>query len=155
MPNHNYVEQPRHAATIAAIRDIGLTIQLTETADPTSAPPHRACSVLATAARRLTRRRTPARTRFRRSVKIVCVRSSEASTNRTIPAGVDFGAQLVGGNGSLLRGARPAGFAIQTRGRYQALVTLRPMFRTAKEMKARLNGTPGNYLRAAFHKLME
>ena len=28
-----------------------------------------------------------------------------------------------------------------------------PVFRTGKEMKARLNGTPGSALRAAFHKL--
>ena len=30
-----------------------------------------------------------------------------------------------------------------------------PSFKTGKEMKARLNGTAGNALRAAFHKLSE
>ena len=30
--------------------------------------------------------------------------------------------------------------------------TLHPMFRTGKELKARLNGTAGSALRAAFHK---
>ena len=50
-------------------------------------------------------------------------------------------------------GARPLGRNPKTGAPISIPKTRHPSFRTGKEMKARLNGTAGNALRAAFHKL--
>ena len=49
--------------------------------------------------------------------------------------------------------ARPFGRNPKTGAPISIPKTRHPSFRTGKEMKARLNGTAGNALRAAFHKL--
>ena len=45
-----------------------------------------------------------------------------------------------------------AGRNPKTRAKISVLETRHPAFRMSKEMHARLNGTPGSALRAAFHK---
>jgi integration host factor subunit beta len=51
--------------------------------------------------------------------------------------------------------ARPFGRNPKTGAAISIPKTRHPSFRTAKEMKARLNGPAGNTLRAAFHKMSD